>query len=100
MPVKIARSAPRPSFGLPELLVAIQPRASLAAKLEKRKYCAMSCGLFGTLRSGDYCALLAYLERNNRYRNALRAIIRILLHDSRQIAGSPRSGAPFNEALA
>ena len=29
MPVKIARSAPRPSFGLPELLVAIHtPRQS------------------------------------------------------------------------
>src|SRR5258707_15871034 len=38
MPVKIARSAPRPSFGLPELLVAIQPRVSLAARSEKRKY--------------------------------------------------------------
>src|SRR5947209_8678068 len=32
MPVKLARSAPRPSFGLPELLVAIQPRVSLAAR--------------------------------------------------------------------
>jgi hypothetical protein len=38
MPVKIARSAPRPSFGLPELLVAIQPRVSLAARPEKREY--------------------------------------------------------------
>jgi hypothetical protein len=38
MPVKIARSAPRPSFGLPELLVAIQPRVSLAARPENREY--------------------------------------------------------------
>jgi len=38
MPVIIARSAPRPSFGLPELLVAIQPRVSLAARPEKREY--------------------------------------------------------------
>ena len=97
MPVKIARSAPRPSFGLPELLVAIQPRVSLAAKPEKHEYSCQfresSWGIpvtifpdertskalkdakslvqclaayFGTLRSGDHCALLAYLERNNR----------------------------------
>jgi hypothetical protein len=38
MPVKIARSARRPSFGLPELLVAIQPRVGLAARPEKREY--------------------------------------------------------------
>jgi hypothetical protein len=38
MPVKIARSAPRPSFELPELLVAIQRRVSLAARPEKREY--------------------------------------------------------------
>jgi hypothetical protein len=30
--------SPRPSFGLPELLVAIQPRVSLAARPEKREY--------------------------------------------------------------
>ena len=40
---------------------------------------------FGTLRSGDYCALLAYLERNNRYRDALQDIW-ILLRDSRRVA--------------
>jgi hypothetical protein len=36
--VKIARSAPRPSFALPELLIAIQPRVNLAAGPEKREY--------------------------------------------------------------
>jgi hypothetical protein len=30
--------SPRPSFGLPELLVAIQPRVSLAARPEMREY--------------------------------------------------------------
>jgi hypothetical protein len=40
---------------------------------------------FGTLRSGDYCALLAYVERNNRYRDALQDI-RILIRDSRRVA--------------
>jgi hypothetical protein len=38
MPVKIARSAPRPSFGLPELLVASTPRVSLATRPERREY--------------------------------------------------------------
>src|SRR5215475_1929984 len=38
MPVKIARSAPRASFGLPELLVASTPRVSLATRPEKREY--------------------------------------------------------------
>jgi hypothetical protein len=40
--VKIGGSAPRPSFGLPELLVAIQPRVSLAARPEKRDIYASS----------------------------------------------------------
>src|SRR5215475_13215346 len=38
MPVKIARSAPRASFGLPELLIASTPRASLATRPERREY--------------------------------------------------------------
>src|SRR5262249_20738820 len=38
MPVKMARSAPRASFGLPELLVASTPRASLATRPERREY--------------------------------------------------------------
>ena len=38
MPVKIARSAPRPSFGLPQLLVASTPRVSLATRAERREY--------------------------------------------------------------
>ena len=38
MPVKIARSAPRASFGLPELLVASTPRVSLATRPERREY--------------------------------------------------------------
>src|SRR5215471_9363140 len=42
MPVKIARSAPRPSFGLPELLVAIQPGVSLAARPESANIYASS----------------------------------------------------------
>src|SRR5215475_8378554 len=42
MPVKIVRSAPRPSFGLPELLLQPTPRVSLAATLEKREYHASS----------------------------------------------------------
>jgi len=38
MPVKIARSAPRASFGLPELLIASTPRVSLATRPERREY--------------------------------------------------------------
>ena len=40
---------------------------------------------FGTLRSGDYCALLAHVERNNRHRDALQDI-RVLIRDSRRVA--------------
>ena|SRR5262249_12174407 len=54
MPVKIARSAPRPSFGLPELLVAIQPRVSLAARPEKREYLRQ----FGSHPGNPGCFLL------------------------------------------
>ena len=37
MPGKIARSAPRPSFGLPELLVAIHTSRRLASKAGKSR---------------------------------------------------------------
>jgi transaldolase / glucose-6-phosphate isomerase len=40
---------------------------------------------FGTLRSGDYCALLAYVERNDRHRNALQDI-RVLIRDRKRVA--------------
>jgi transaldolase / glucose-6-phosphate isomerase len=40
---------------------------------------------FGTLRSGDYCALLAYIERNDRHRNALQDI-RVLIRDRKRVA--------------
>jgi hypothetical protein len=38
MPVKVARSAARPSFGLPELLVAIHTSRQSCSRLEKREY--------------------------------------------------------------
>jgi hypothetical protein len=59
MPVKIARSAPRASFGLPELLT---PRVSLATRPEKREYSRQfgshpgNPGLIGSL-VGDVGAL-------------------------------------------
>ena len=37
MPVKIARSAPRPSFGLPELLVAIHTSRQSCCKAAKAR---------------------------------------------------------------
>ena len=37
MPVKIARSAPRPSFGLPELLVAIHTSRQSCCKAGKAR---------------------------------------------------------------
>jgi transaldolase / glucose-6-phosphate isomerase len=40
---------------------------------------------FGTLRSGDYCGLLAYVERNDGHRNALQDI-RVLIRDHRRVA--------------
>jgi hypothetical protein len=39
MPVKITRSAPRPSFGLPELLVAIHTSRQSCCKVEARSLC-------------------------------------------------------------
>ena len=38
MPAKMARSAPRPSFGLPEVLVAVRTSRLSCRKAEKRKY--------------------------------------------------------------
>jgi transaldolase / glucose-6-phosphate isomerase len=40
---------------------------------------------FGTLRSGDYCALLAYVERNGEHRDALQDI-RVLIRDRKRVA--------------
>jgi transaldolase / glucose-6-phosphate isomerase len=40
---------------------------------------------FGTLRSGDYCALLAYVERNGAHRDALQDI-RVLIRDRKRVA--------------
>ena len=59
MPVKIARSAPRPSFGLPELLVAIQPRVSLAARPEKREYLALIWKWYGESSNKQFMARLS-----------------------------------------
>jgi hypothetical protein len=41
MPVKIARSAPRPSFGLPELLVAIHTSRQSCSKAGKARKFAL-----------------------------------------------------------
>ena len=38
MPAKISRSTPRPSFVLPKVTVAIQPRFCLVGRREKREY--------------------------------------------------------------
>jgi hypothetical protein len=45
MPGKMARSAPRPTFGLPEALLVVCAPRRLAERPEKREY---SC-LFGSL---------------------------------------------------
>jgi transaldolase / glucose-6-phosphate isomerase len=37
------------------------------------------------IRTGDYCALLAYVERNDRHRAALQEI-RVMIRDSKQVA--------------
>ena len=60
MPVKIARSAPRPSFGLPELLVAIHTSRQSCCKAGKARIFtpvreasgeSRNNGPFGMLRS-------------------------------------------------
>jgi hypothetical protein len=40
---------------------------------------------FGRIREGDYCALLAYVERNKHHREALNGI-RILIRDRKRVA--------------
>jgi transaldolase/glucose-6-phosphate isomerase len=40
---------------------------------------------FGRIREGDYCALLAYVERNARHRDALQDI-RVLIRDRKRVA--------------
>jgi transaldolase / glucose-6-phosphate isomerase len=40
---------------------------------------------FGRIRDGDYCALLAYIERNARHRDALQDI-RVLIRDRKRVA--------------
>jgi transaldolase / glucose-6-phosphate isomerase len=40
---------------------------------------------FGHIRDGDYCALLAYVERNKLHRDALRDI-RVLIRDRKRVA--------------
>jgi transaldolase / glucose-6-phosphate isomerase len=40
---------------------------------------------FGRLQVGDYCALLAYVERNKRHHDALQEI-RLMLRDRKQVA--------------
>ena len=40
---------------------------------------------FGHIREGDYCALLAYVERNKRHRDALQDI-RVLIRDRKRVA--------------
>jgi transaldolase/glucose-6-phosphate isomerase len=40
---------------------------------------------FGRIREGDYCALLAYVERNARHRDALQEI-RVLIRDHKRVA--------------
>jgi transaldolase / glucose-6-phosphate isomerase len=40
---------------------------------------------FATIRARDYCALLAYVERNNQHRDALQDI-RVLIRDRKRIA--------------
>ena len=40
---------------------------------------------FARIRGGDYCALLAYVERNDRHRDALQEI-RLLIRDRKRIA--------------
>ncbi len=40
---------------------------------------------FNQVQAGDYCALLAYVERNNRHRDALQDI-RVLIRDRKRVA--------------
>ena len=47
MPAKIARSAPRPPFGLPEVLVAVRSSRLSCRKAEKREYSRSSAVIRG-----------------------------------------------------
>ena len=50
MPAKMARSAPRPSFGLPELLVAGHISRQSCRKAGKARIFALVCGSSGESR--------------------------------------------------
>jgi hypothetical protein len=59
MPVKIARSAPRPSFGLPDLLVAIHTSRQSCSKAGKGRIFALVCESSGESRLKRAAALEA-----------------------------------------
>jgi hypothetical protein len=59
MPVKIARSATRPSFGLPELLVAIHTSRQSCSKTGKS---ANICVSLGVIRGIPVDAMRVFLE--------------------------------------
>ena len=49
---------------------------------------------FARIRDGDYCALLAYVERNKQHRDALQAI-RVLIRDRKRVASCLGFGPRF-----
>jgi transaldolase / glucose-6-phosphate isomerase len=49
---------------------------------------------FATIRPGDYCALLAYIERNAQHRDALRDI-RVMIRDRKRVATCVGFGPRF-----
>ncbi len=49
---------------------------------------------FGQVQAGDYCALLAYVERNKRHRDALQDI-RVLIRDRKRVATCVGFGPRF-----
>jgi transaldolase/glucose-6-phosphate isomerase len=49
---------------------------------------------FGRIQEGDYCALLAYVERNARHRDALQDI-RVLIRDRKRVATCVGFGPRF-----
>jgi transaldolase/glucose-6-phosphate isomerase len=49
---------------------------------------------FNQVQAGDYCALLAYVERNNRHRDALQDI-RVLIRDRKRVATCLAFGPRF-----
>ena len=57
MPVKIARSAPRPSFGLPELLVAIHTSRQSCSKAGKATNIRVSLGIIRGIPAKDKITL-------------------------------------------